>query len=564
VPHTKTGNPLVDSVAEHQAASQQAYWQYMHMLCFMAPIGFFMLLFRFGDSSCFLFVYAVAAYFFSHKMVRLILLAAPISSALGGIAVGRIVSWSISVLLGEQDQPVVKDDANDEAKSKSDGKKKKKSSSSKEGMSGFKAIRDGFAEASNSNEGKIVKTIAALVMCGSLYMQAYTFSEYAWRISSSLSNPSIILKGRTREGQIIKVDDYREAYWWLRDNTPEDARIMAWWDYGYQITGISNRTTIADGNTWNHEHIALLGKALTGSVEEGYQIARHLADYVLIWGGGGGDDLAKSPHLARIANSVYRDHCPGDVTCRAFGFLDRQGTPSPMMERSFLYNLHSHKLKPGVEADPTKFQEVHRTKYGKVRIFKIIGVSRKSKSWVEENRSCDAGGWFCPGKYPPGLKEILDKKKDFAQLEDFNRGTKDDEYQKEYFENLNNPELARKRAEMKARDELRQREEKEPPKPTEKKTISDEEKIEIYSTWEDTADTTLMWQMVTTNAVDDLERWLDQDPGAAWLRSADGRGPMWWAFESKNQDIVALLMKAGVPHTDKDKSGLAPVDLLKE
>ena len=50
-----------------------------------------------------------------------------------------------------------------------------------------------------------------------------------------------------------------------------------------------------------HEHIALLGKALTASEEEGYEIARHLADYVLIWGGGGGDDLAKSPHLARIA-----------------------------------------------------------------------------------------------------------------------------------------------------------------------------------------------------------------------------------------------------------------------
>ena len=97
---------------------------------------------------------------------------------------------------------------------------------------------------------------------------------------------------------------------------------MAWWDYGYQITAIANRTTIADGNTWNHEHIALLGKALTTNEEEGYQIARHLADYVLIWGGGGGDDLAKSPHLARIANSVYRDHCPaGDPTCRAFGLV---------------------------------------------------------------------------------------------------------------------------------------------------------------------------------------------------------------------------------------------------
>ena len=31
------------------------------------------------------------------------------------------------------------------------------------------------------------------------------------------------------------------------------------WDYGYQISGVANRTTIADGNTWNHEHIALLG-----------------------------------------------------------------------------------------------------------------------------------------------------------------------------------------------------------------------------------------------------------------------------------------------------------------
>lgn len=113
------------------------------------------------------------------------------------------------------------------------------------------------------------------------------------------------------------IDDYCHIFQCKTDTF----HFFIRWDYGYQITGIANRTTIADGNTWNHEHIALLGKALTGSEEEGYQIARHLADYVLVWGGGGGDDLAKSPHLARIANSVYRDHCPGDVTCRAFGFV---------------------------------------------------------------------------------------------------------------------------------------------------------------------------------------------------------------------------------------------------
>lgn len=233
-----------------------------------------------------------------------------------------------------------------------------------------------------------------------------------------------------------------------------------------------------------------------------------------------------------------------------------------MMERSFLYNLHSHRLKPGVVADPTKFEPVFRSKYGKVRIYKILGVSRKSKRWVEDNRECDTGGWFCPGKYPPGLKEILDKKKDFAQLEDFNRDNNDAEYQKEYFENLNNPELARKRAEVK-RKELGP-DASETNAPGKVKTLSDEEKIEIYSTWEDTEDTTLMWKIVNSNEVEDLERWLQADPGAAWLRSSDGRGPMWWAFESKNQDIVTILMKMGVPHTDKDKNGNSPVDLLKE
>jgi len=302
--------------------------QYLHMLCFLAPLGLLIVLFRFGDAASFLVVYALPAYFFSHKMVRLILLTAPIASILGGIVVGRVVAWSMTVFLGEIDdehseEDIVKSDVKKKSSDDKEiiGKKKKKANKSSDSFAGIKAIRDGFAEASKSSEGKIVKVILAIIMLGALYKQALTFKDYSWRISVSLSNPSIILRGQTREGNIVTLDDYREAYWWLRDNTPEDARIMAWWDYGYQITGIANRTTIADGNTWNHEHIALLGKALTGPVEEGYQIARHLADYVLIWGGGGGDDLAKSPHLARIANSVYRDHCPGDVTCAAFGFV---------------------------------------------------------------------------------------------------------------------------------------------------------------------------------------------------------------------------------------------------
>lgn len=347
---------------------------------------------------------------------------------------------------------------------------------------------------------------------------------------------------------------------------------MAWWDYGYQITAISNRTTIADGNTWNHEHIALLGMTLTSPIEFGYEIARHLADYVLVWGGGGGDDLAKSPHLARIANSVYRDMCPGDPTCRAFGFIDQRGTPSSMMEKSLLYKLHGHRLKPDIEVDPEMFSEVFRSKYGKVRIYKIINVSDESKAWVADptNKQCDAGGWFCPGQYPPALNSILSRKKDFAQLEDFNRKDADDDYQKQYFENMKDPkktyermlqdELRKKRQEQEANGEGGDGEEGADGEP---KKVNKKKLDEIYNTWEDTEDTTLIWRLIKENQIEELKSWLEIDPSLAFVRSKDGRGPMWWAFEQRNEDITTILMKAGVPHNDRDVNGLTPVDLLK-
>eukprot|EP00536_Pseudo-nitzschia_multiseries_P007650 jgi/Psemu1/240422/estExt_Genewise1.C_1820012 len=550
VQHTKTGNPLVDSVAEHQPASSRSYFQYLHHVCSLAPIGFLMVMFNMSDSSSFLLVWGTAAYYFSHRMVRLILLTAPIGSVLGGIAAGRIFTWCL-----QQWKPSYA--ANNHYDKNNDA------------LDGLDSLKSAFDGALTTSEAVLLKRAVSTLLLLMGYILSVNFSHYCWRLGQDLSNPTIIVKARLRDGTVIKLDDYREAYWWLRDNTPDDSRIMAWWDYGYQITAIANRTTLADGNTWNHEHIALLGKALTTDEEQGYQIARHLADYVLIWGGGGGDDLAKSPHLARIANSVYRDHCPaGDPTCRAFGLLDRHGTPSPMMERSLLYRLHGHEIKNGVQADPNKWKEVYRSKYGRVRIYKILGVDEKSKKWVADsaNRLCDVpGSWFCPGQYPPGLSDILSRKKDFAQLEDFNRKDADEEYQKQYFENLNNPQ----KAAAKAREREREMKLKEtgsgegletPPRDL---THAKKGVDEIYNTWEDTEDTTLMWTLISNNQVDDLRMWLEEDPTIAFIRSHDGRGPMWWAFEKRNEDITKILMKAGVPHTDRDAKGLTPVDLLE-
>jgi len=272
---------------------------------------------------------------------------------------------------------------------------------------------------------------------------AMDFTMVCHQMAIGMSNPQLMFKANLRDGSQVMVDDYREAYWWLRDKTPEDSRVMAWWDYGYQITGIANRTSIADGNTWNHEHIATLGRMLTSPVKDAHRAIRHLADFVLVWAGGGGDDMAKSPHLARIANSVYEGHCKGDPTCQLFGF-NQDGSPTPMMKDSLLYQLVQNGLVPGVSVDSDRFQQVFSSKFGKVRIYRVMSVDAKSKAWVADpsNRICDApGSWYCTGQYPPALKDLIAKRKNFAQLEDFNNGDADtkkrsEKYQKEYMKRM--------------------------------------------------------------------------------------------------------------------------------
>jgi dolichyl-diphosphooligosaccharide--protein glycosyltransferase len=272
VKHTKTGNPLVDSVAEHQAASPRAYFQYLHNLCLVAPVGFALVFWNLSDSSSFLLTWGASAYFFSHKMVHLVLLTAPIASVRGGIAAGRVLSWCTRTLW---DDPAVgveedktpdfmmeepasaknqKGDANGNRQELKKIIKKKGSTKQKSSISAIEGVHVAFKDAAKSNEGVIVQRCIAGFLLVVMYIAASGFETYCWQLAPRLSNPSIMMKGRLGDGNEGIVDDYREAYWWLQDNTPEDSRIMAWWDYGYQITAIANRTTIADGNTWNQNH----------------------------------------------------------------------------------------------------------------------------------------------------------------------------------------------------------------------------------------------------------------------------------------------------------------------
>jgi dolichyl-diphosphooligosaccharide--protein glycosyltransferase len=58
--------------------------------------------------------------------------------------------------------------------------------------------------------------------------------------STAYSSPSVVLSSRNPDGSQHIIDDFREAYYWLRQNTKSDAKVMSWWDYGYQISGMAD------------------------------------------------------------------------------------------------------------------------------------------------------------------------------------------------------------------------------------------------------------------------------------------------------------------------------------
>jgi len=184
-----------------------------------------------------------------------------------------------------------------------------------------------------------------------------------------------------------------------------------------------------------------------------------------------------------------------------------------------------------------------------------LSVSEASKKWVSNNRVCDApGSWYCRGQYPPALEKVLSEKQDFAQLEDFNKKTDDTEYQKQYFENLNSDKKHRNR-DAAPKKPVDTRKEWKP------KKVKKDEIDKMSKNWKDTPSTTMLWEMINDDDVTGVMELLLESPELAFVRSSDGRGPMWWAHEKRNTKIIRVLKKVGASEIAQDGQGITPLAL---
>ncbi|TNN18942.1 Dolichyl-diphosphooligosaccharide--protein glycosyltransferase subunit STT3A [Schistosoma japonicum] len=332
--YAKNHIPIIASVAEHQPTAWSCYYFDLQFLTVMFPVGLYYCFRKLTDASIFAIIYGITSVYFSGVMVRLILVLAPIMCILGAIGVSGILK-SFTVNLNAPDSQNIK-------------------------TSSKPTIANGFP--SNPSTNKLYKnavqdstypfknTIASFMVLLILVLLILFSKHCIWVTSSSYSSPSIVLATSDNFGNRHILDDYREAYYWLRQNTKADAKILSWWDYGYQITAIANRTVLVDNNTWNNTHIGRVGQAMASSEEEAYEIMKELdVDYVLVIFGGvlgySSDDINKFIWMVRIAGSTEKGrHVNEKDYYTPQGEMRVDSGASSTMQNCLLYKLSYYRF----------------------------------------------------------------------------------------------------------------------------------------------------------------------------------------------------------------------------
>jgi dolichyl-diphosphooligosaccharide--protein glycosyltransferase len=350
--YAKKYMPIVASVSEHQPTSWSSYFFDLGYLILFLPVGFYYcLVHKVTLGKLFLGMYGVLATYFSCVMIRLMLVLAPIACIIAAIAIAEILrkaTKSVRVYLTEgfEESDATMGEV-DESKKKvqpsdnQSGDKKKKTKKVADKKESTEPETEVKAPITKRKYRLPVDAAVVIIVFLLFTLQGYIYHS-TMLASEAYSSPSIILSGRKNDGTRYIVDDYREAYYWIKQNTPKEAKIMSWWDYGYQITGMSNRTVLVDNNTWNNTHIATVGRAMASNEEEAYQIARSLdANYVLVIFGGmshySGDDISKFLWMVRIAAGVFPQIKEKNYYSRGHYRVDNQ--MSQTMRDSLMYRL---------------------------------------------------------------------------------------------------------------------------------------------------------------------------------------------------------------------------------
>ncbi|KAF8075241.1 oligosaccharyl transferase STT3 subunit [Lyophyllum atratum] len=369
--------PIIASVSEHQPTAWPSFFMDLQFLIFLFPAGVFLCFRELRDEHIFVIIYAVVASYFAGVMVRLMLTLTPVVCVTSAVALSTLLDTFV-----DPTEPEAVDDAQSESGAGIAGingatsatttatstttasatKKAKKAAAAAAASEPSTTLSDILSPSSPSSSSPTAKSTKStrpkgiygldtriLVIFNTICMLAFFVSHCTWVTSSAYSSPSVVLASQNADGSQHIIDDFREAYYWLRENTREDAVVMSWWDYGYQIAGMADRPTLVDNNTWNNTHIATVGKAMSSPEEVAYPILRkHDVSYVLVIFGGligySGDDINKFLWMVRIAQGVWPDEIQEPSYFTPQGEYRVDEGASKAMRESLMYKMSYYRF----------------------------------------------------------------------------------------------------------------------------------------------------------------------------------------------------------------------------
>ena len=342
-PFYRLESPLIESVAEHRVTAWGTiYYEFGVGVIFFA-ISLYFLLGNLTNRNLFFLVYGLTGLYFASSMVRLIVLASPAFSILWAIGIVGILKPFITLLKSPPKLPAKK--------------------------------RFGVERVGKEYGGAVVFLTFIILMA--------TFAFPAPRVFSQASSPVTVTASSIPIRSDEPVIEWLYALSWMRDNLPPNAVVCSWWDYGYWITVIANKTSLADNATVNKTQIQNIGYIFMSNETDAIKmLKKYDADYILVFTVFGQDgkwnqgisfgDEGKWMWMARISGQRYgwneTDFGSYNATTQQWEWNDRG--KNTMIYKLMTYGRHewSRKYTGGI---PTPETPVTLQYFKPVRFFGI-------------------------------------------------------------------------------------------------------------------------------------------------------------------------------------------------
>ena len=371
-PFLSSQNSLVQSVAEHSTPTIVDYFSEFSILIIFSGLGAWVA-FKNRDNSMMIFalIMGLTGIYISATFARLLVFASVSIVVLSGIGIYDIIRSITSIKRKTEKQNIA--------------------SSQKNTKSIMRYIK--------TNKPYFIYMIFSSILIFLITIPMIYNNSSNW--ISSADVPTSIANGGTNYR--IKTSDWIDALNWMSKNTPKDSVIASWWDYGYWITSLGNRTTLVDNATINSTKIETVAKMLMSPEQEGWKIANNLkADYIVIYVvgqklpsldplnnspifmlGGGGDESKKHWFIA-IGGFNETQYSESDLSTPKQKFWDSLfGHMMPFKTIGY-YDPNSGMLSPTYQPGTTPFY-VKDIKYPKGNSSEPLTLAYASPSFESDN-----------------------------------------------------------------------------------------------------------------------------------------------------------------------------------